>query len=112
MDENMDENLLPLPPDTFPTLSTSLHPHSHNLPSQPSLDSLRLVGVRPSGCPQEEDFAQQEAVALHGGQGIAGRDGPEQVLGMRDGEEGASAVPVLCEWYVPLSTLVPAGMGD
>lgn len=58
------------------------------------------MGVHPARSPEEEDIAHEEAAPTNGWQGAQGRDGVEQVPGLREHQKGSLALSTLRCQYV------------
>lgn len=54
------------------------------------------MGWPTTSCAEEKDVTHEKAAPADGRQGIEGRHGVEQMQRVREGEESACAVPILC----------------
>lgn len=58
------------------------------------------MGFRPARRAQEENVTSKVALAAHGRQGAQGCHSPESLFGLRQGEEDARLMSILCAEYV------------
>lgn len=90
-----------LPPVSRPADFTDFHHRSSA--------TRRPLGLGPSRCPEEEDFAHEEAPSANGRKGLEGCEEPQQMSRLRSSQAGPYVVPPLCERYVCVLA-APGGM--